>query len=595
MTTTPNREDPDEGDQKKSAPIDLSELQNLTLGPAWEDSGPQSRTGDRKSKAPTAETGRVAPRRDRRPTHPGRGFPRGDRSPGSEREKRPERRGADAGRRLDSPRDRTERREAPPFRPTVEVAIYPEEAPFKILAKAMRASCRTYELFDITRLILDKHDRIVAVIRPWGGRTRESAVSTHLFLSVPDGIPFETQEEAVEHVLSVCLGHFFETEEAEVDPPSGHFPMVNRCTVTGELLGPPNYHRYQEFLQEHYARRIGNMSFERFQQKIETVRDEALVGEWLEKMKKVTRFKLKRDDASAEEVVFDSLDAARRYLLSHRKNDVVQEVESVRLEGKKLDALPAGNIRRSIETYLEQQRRFPLETANHIRGRLRRLKFHLYKKGSRGVSYVCAVKRKFRDPDIPLADSADRLIRFIEEHPSIPAPELPASYLGMEKLPPAPDTGEAEKPTPRLAYPDTPELRRLNQDLRWLISEGYVTEYADGRLFAPPVQGQAKQKSARVSEPKTDTVRPAGNADVKETPGESETGPSSPNADIPPPSEPDEQASEAVVSDLADRESEKAKRMEGDPTAMETDRDVRGGTAKNQDPPASAEPAPENP
>ena len=30
------------------------------------------------------------------------------------------------------------------------------------------------------------------------------------------------------------------------------------------------------------------------------------------------------------------------------------------------------------------------------------------------------------------------------------------------------------------------KLRHLMLDLRWLITEGYVTEYGDGRLFAPP-------------------------------------------------------------------------------------------------------------
>ena len=34
-------------------------------------------------------------------------------------------------------------------------------------------------------------------------------------------------------------------------------------------------------------------------------------------------------------------------------------------------------------------------------------------------------------------------------------------------------------------------------DLRWLITEGYVTEYGDGRLFAPPPMPDAKPKKAK--------------------------------------------------------------------------------------------------
>ena len=34
-------------------------------------------------------------------------------------------------------------------------------------------------------------------------------------------------------------------------------------------------------------------------------------------------------------------------------------------------------------------------------------------------------------------------------------------------------------------------------DLRWLITEGYVTEYGDGRLFAPPPMPDAKPKEPK--------------------------------------------------------------------------------------------------
>ena len=64
--------------------------------------------------------------------------------------------------------------------------------------------------------------------------------------------------------------------------------------------------------------------------------------------------------------------------------------------GKALDTMPRGEILMAIEGAYERQLRFPLDTANQLRGRLRREHFTIFKKGSKGVSYVCAVKRKFR-------------------------------------------------------------------------------------------------------------------------------------------------------------------------------------------------------
>ncbi len=74
------------------------------------------------------------------------------------------------------------------------------------------------------------------------------------------------------------------------------------------------------------------------------------------------------------------------------------------------------------------QRRFPLDTANGLRGRLRRESFTIFKKGSKGISYVCAVKRKFRIPGQVFAESIGTLIAFIEAHPMVRASELPEKF-----------------------------------------------------------------------------------------------------------------------------------------------------------------------
>ncbi|MDV7396190.1 hypothetical protein RZS08_32655, partial [Arthrospira platensis SPKY1] len=97
--------------------------------------------------------------------------------------------------------------------------------------------------------------------------------------------------------------------------------------------------------------------------------------------------------------ILESLDAARLFLVTQCKDKLVKTMSSLRLGGKEVLALPEGSrIRRSVEFLLAQQVRFPLDTANHLRGRLRRMNFNVYKRGSKGVSYICAVKRRFREP-----------------------------------------------------------------------------------------------------------------------------------------------------------------------------------------------------
>ncbi|MGZ0709411.1 hypothetical protein ACWPKO_13865 [Coraliomargarita sp. W4R53] len=447
------------------------------------------------------------------------------------------------------------------FEPTVKVDLYPQDEAFEALINRLRSSARTYQLFDIAHLLLEKPDRYIVVVSP---KPVKGDGAAQLYYSVPGHLPFETEEDAINHVMSNHLDQFFDIEEIEIDAPKGNFQMVSRCTITGELLGPPNYHRYQEFLQRHYTARITGMSFERFTSKLEGVKEQEQIDAWLESMKKGARYTVK-DRQEGEPESFESIEAARHFLLQHRKDKVVGSGDTIRFAGRDIERLPQGDIRRSVEAYVESQNHFPLDSANNIRGRLRRHKFAVYKKGSKGVSFVCAVKRKFRDSKTSFTDSIRDLIEFIEKHPDMPASKLPKEYIGIDTEKQKPEElkmteaeveaaaakakaeaeAKAEAPVPaegevvaeaselevkeevevpalaedatasteatpkaELSQEDQKKLGQLMLDLRWLITEGYVTEYGDGRLFAAPPMPEAKPKEPKVRAPKAAKVAP---------------------------------------------------------------------------------------
>lgn len=550
--------------------LDLSQLQSFSFGTQWTQDKQAPASPDRRDRGerpPRREDRREGQgeRRDRRafqkPAGSGTGaggapsgMPERRENAGVDRRERrdfqggPRREGPgdDRGSRY-APRDAMPQDRGPYDSPYFSATFYPEDTSFNALAKTIRASCRTIELFEIARTVVAKDDRFVVVLT-----RKPSADGTPvkpLYISVPDGIPFESEEAAVAHVMSRHLDKFFATAEAEVEAPKGNFQVINKCGITGELLGPPNYHRYNQFVQQHYAAKISRMSPEAFRARIESVRDPEVVAQWLEKMKKVTRYTLKQADkpakpAAASEApapaaetpvadapaaetpvaeatpapvetapvaeapaapTFDSLEEARAYLLTHARERVVKTVESARFHGRLGENFPPGEILRAIEGALERQRRFPLDTANALRGRLRREHFTIFKKGSKGVSYVCAVKRKFRTPSQTFADSIGGLISFIETHPMIRASELVGKFLKIEAPKPAEPAADAAAAPARPAEPElTIEQRnsiaRMQGDLRWLVTEGYVTEFIDGRLFAPPPMAEARKKESESEE-----------------------------------------------------------------------------------------------
>lgn len=453
--------------------VDLSSLAGLTFGPNWGNQKTQTRTSIKEKEAPRSFHPRSSPgkfegqQRDRRPS-----MNRSPTRPANDH-----------------------------FHPIVDVSFYPEDEPFLALAKAIRTSCKTYELFELAHLILEKPERFVAVIAP---KRSQNNPAGKLFSCPIDGMPFETEEQAVMYALKNHITKFFDVETIEVEAPKGSFPVINRCGFTGELLGPPNYHRYQELLKEYYTSNLSHIDYDRFLSKIESVKDEEVVKAWIEKMTKSKRYILKNVPEMEEKQIFNTWEEARSFLLSKDKKDLVRESNSIRFHGASFNKMPNGAIRESFELALKSQRDFPLDTANNIRGRLRRMNLAIYKKGSKGVTYVCAVKRKFRQEGIKFADSLQKLVEFIEMHPNCPASKLPELYLEIV-LPsaiPSPEIANAEKleAIPSLTPEQQAQVRKLMLDLRWLVSEGYVTEYGNGTLFAPPSMSPAKAAEEKAKE-----------------------------------------------------------------------------------------------
>jgi hypothetical protein len=557
----------DAPDSKDQSPadfnkLDLSQLQGFSFGTQWSQEKPatQDRSGgrggtderregfapdrrDRRAFRRPGPSADAAPREGGRPVGGGGPDDRRGPGPGLRDSRGPRREFVERGPRAGGGFGGRPMMERGPYEsPYFTATFYPEDTSFATLAQTIRKSCRTVELFEIARTVVAKNDRFIVVLAPrvagdQPGTAAQAAPVPRpvVHVSVPDGLPFESDEAAVAHVLARHLDSFFTKAEVEVDPPKGNFLVINRCGLTGELLGPPNYHRYGQILQQHYAAKVGSrMAFEAFKSRIETVRDPEIVKQWLDQMRRTVRYTWKvsaqapapsaivvpaepasettpvAPDAPAPEAPapveapagpsFDTLEDARLYLLTQARDKVVRTAESVRFKGQLIENLPPGEIRRAVEGALERQRRFPLDTANALRGRLRREHFTIFKKGSKGISYVCAVKRRFRVPGQTFADSIGALMAFIEANPMVRAGELPGKFLGVASVaaPAAAEGGEAAPAGP--SAEDRARVARLQGDLLWLVREGYVTEFIDGRLFAPPPIVEARKKEIEAAD-----------------------------------------------------------------------------------------------
>ncbi|MEM9160343.1 MAG: hypothetical protein AAGB46_14960 [Verrucomicrobiota bacterium] len=580
----------DEKKDSEKPPVDLSQLSDFSFGTQWSEidksssggrggqrSDSRRPRGDRPDRRPGGGGG---PRKDRRPKK--RAFGGGQGESGgfqgggqrehsggrSHGERRPRR---DFGERGGGRRQFQDR----PFESQVfDVGFYPDDAAFTTIIKAMRTNHLTYELFDVAKTFLVKYDRFITSI------TRKAAKGEKpekVFISVPDSMPFDSEDSALLHAVTNYAETFFSVEEVEAEAPAGNFQFVNRCPFTKVLLGPPNYHKYEENLRHHHRTRLSNMPFEKLQNSVETVREEEVVNEWLDSMKKVTRYTTKAAEGE-ETQSFDSMEGAIGHVRANLKALAVKAVNYARVSGKTLEKFADSEAAKAAAGELERQRKFPLETANAIRGRMRREKFSIYKKGAKGVTYVCSTKRNFRIPGQVMSDNLDSIIHFLEENQSVKTKEFPVKY------------GEWLK----TKNPDaTVEEKQMFQDLHWLIADGYVTHFSDDTLFVQPVLDNApKPKPEKETAPTAEASAPEASPATAEEPTSEPNGEAAPASAAPSdeakdgeatpapvveetPSEPAEEAvaveapsSEDSVTDEAAVEAEVAEVAEPEPEAV---------------------------
>lgn len=493
----------------ESNSLDLSALNSFSFGTEWsksdsKDSNRRGGSGQRSERSPSSGRRPRGDRPDRRSSGGSSqgGGARADRRPQFRRDAKES--GSGDRRRQGGGefrgRGRPQNFQTPYESSVFEVSFYPEDNSFAAIIKAMRANHLTYELFEVSKLFLEKPERYIASIACKKTEKGEDKAAK-VFMSLPDSMPFASEDEAIQHAVSQNPESFFKVEEVEVDPPSGNFQFVNRCPFTKVLLGPPNYHRYEQTLRQHHSTKVAHMSFEKLQSSIETVRDEEVVNEWLESTRKITRYMTIVEEGQDAQS-FDTLEEAVIHVKLAEKLKAVKAVNYARVAGTVLEKFKGSEAARAAEGELARQNRFPLNTANAIRGRMRREKFSIYKKGSKGVTYICATKRNFRSPGQVMAPALDRIIRFLEAHSGVKLRELSAPYEEWLKTD-APGEAFDEK--------------KLFRDMHWLVADGYVSHFSDDKLTVQGVlENTPKEaKTASAKPEKTAEPTPAASA-VKE-------------------------------------------------------------------------------
>jgi hypothetical protein len=386
--------------------------------------------------------------------------------------------------------------------PEVNLTLMPDDKGVDSIARQIKMSGRSFPLFDIAGMILQKPDR--QQVRFEIRKKPDGTAIQPLFLCAIDDTLWLSEDEAVEHVFSKHFGMFYQTEKIATEPPKGTYTFVAQCGMSGVILGPPNHHDYQNQLHKLHTERFSRMPFDAFKARVKIVREEEVVKKWVEEQSFKTEFIALN---VPEPLRFLDRDGVNKHFREVHQPNIIKPVEKHTLTGLAARQLRSPGLQRLIRFAFDEQRRFPLQIATILSQQFasRGLQFF---KVNKTITHVSVARPHYLDLEVtPVSDQVRKIVDFINGTPRAtrrqlieklaPAPahapvapvQTPSPAPATESAPAADGaTAEAAAPAAPPAPvhpaepPPTPEQASLIGDLHWLIHQGHVIEFANGVL-----------------------------------------------------------------------------------------------------------------
>jgi hypothetical protein len=487
------------------------DLEKLFL-PAWAQESPSA---NRYAQHPGGEDARPERKRD---------FRAGQRPPRKDGRGREGRRPQDKDRRRPMRGDdhqKRERFEAPPPLPEVNVALVPDETGVESLARQIKTTGRAYPLFSIAQVVLQRPERYAVQFAV--KKSGDGQVTQPLFVCALDETLWLSEDEVVAHVLRNHFVTFYQAERTATEPPRGKYTFVAQCGMSGAVLGPPNHHDYQNQLHKLHSERFANVPFEVFKSRVKIVRDEAVVKKWVEDQSWKTEYACLN---VPESLKLPNMEEVEKHFRAVHKDAIVKQVPEHALRGVAARGMRCSGLARLARQIVEDQRHFPLQLATVLSQRFGSLGLQFFKV-NRTFTHVCVARPNFLDLETtPVSDGVRRIVEFINAKPKCSRRQL------VEALAPTPrpavieiKTGAATTASesrlqaaggggepPEAGTPNagpTPEQTVVIADLHWLIHQGHVIEFADGRLDTAKKPAPKPPKAeAKPVETTTETAPP---------------------------------------------------------------------------------------
>jgi len=379
-----------------------------------------------------------APRRDGPPRgrSDDRRAPQGDRSPQGDR----------APRREYAPRP--QHMELP-----VTIKFLPEQKRLASLVRQIHHSKRAYPLMDLAHIFLsDPRGHLVKL------ELNPEVENFKLYQGKRSKMVATDREVLLRQIVESHLEDFFVKEEMDVEPPKGIFPMIGK--IDDILIGPTNHHSYAGRLTEIHRAQYSGMPFDRFKQRVVSVRDEELVEKWKIEASHKTVYRL----IDAPEGKEFSKVQAEDYVRNHIADSEIEEVTRAVLPSSLARKITDYNLIRMVREAWQQESRFPISLSFSLRAAFRHLHLETFKAG-KNINFITSVKPCPIAPE-KAVENIRHILEFLIDHPGSTRQQLVEGLLEGK-------TDDAEK------------VHEIQKPILWLVDRGHLIEFFNGTLSVP--------------------------------------------------------------------------------------------------------------
>lgn len=378
--------------------------------------------------------------------------------------------------------DRRPPRESLP-RLDVKVTFLPDRERLALVVRDIQASRRAFPLIEIANRFLSREDLYLVKLELMPpAPAAEGAPRPVLTQCLECKRVFRQRANAEAHLLHDHLDKYFAVEETEVEPPAGAFTCVARCGLSGTLLGPPNHHGYNEKIQELWSARFAHLSKAEYLGHVETVRDEALVEQWKDALRKKTVYRLK-EVPEGQEAAPMSRAEAQDWMRAGKLNPLLRESARCLVPGPQSKKFDDGSLRSAVSLAWQKETRFPFTLSLALRPAFRHMKLYLFKVNAR-ETYVTAVAPTPVDPAAAPA-IAKEILDYLEAHAGATRQQV------LDGMRPGAD-------------PESAAAAELLLHLNNLIATGGAIEFFNGTLVLPRGGARPEGKPAAGEQPAPD-------------------------------------------------------------------------------------------